>query len=178
MQDYGAKGFPIPMRKTTAGAMLKNWSTLPGASLLLLAALGGCAGTQPAPPPPPATPADEQTVLGLEQQWCEAFRGGDSAAVARIEDDGYTYTGLHDEAGTRADDLAQIRNRSVEYSRYENREQSTQLDGASIVVTGISTLEGMAGDRPFKMEVRFTDTFVRRGGEWKATTRRVTTLAP
>jgi ketosteroid isomerase-like protein len=173
------KAAPIPMRKTTTETVAQNRGALSGTGLLLLAALCGCADAPVAPPPPtPATPADEQAVLSLEQQWCDAFRGGDSAAIARIEDDGYTYSGLNDDTGTRADDLAQIRNRSIEYSRYENREQTTRLDGAVIVVTGISALEGMAGDRPFKMEVRFTDTFSRRDGEWKATARRVATLTP
>lgn len=166
------------MRRTTTKATGQNRGARSGASLLLLAALSGCTGTPVAPPPPPATPADEQLVLGLEQQWCDAFRGGDGAAIARIEDDGYTYTGLHGDAGTRADDLAQIRNRSVEYTKYENREQNARLAGDSIVVSGISALEGMAGDRPFKMEVRFTDTFLRRGGEWKATARRVAMPGP
>lgn len=166
------------MRKITTNAMEQGRSALSGAGLVVLAALCGCADTPAPPPPPPATLADEQAVLNLETQWCEAFRSGDSAALARIEDDAYSYTGLRAEPGTRADDLGQARNHSVEYSRFENHDQATRIDGDTIVVSGLSSQEGVAGDVPFKLELRFTDTFARRKGEWKATTRQVARLVP
>jgi ketosteroid isomerase-like protein len=148
------------------------------ALIITLAALCACADTPSADAvaAAPASEADGQAVLRLEQDWCEAFRTGNADGVARIEDDRYAYTGIDNEPGTKTDDLAQIRNRSIEYSRYQNRDQAVRLDGARVIVTGITSLEGVNGDRPFKMDVRFTDTFARRGGTWKATTRQVALL--
>jgi ketosteroid isomerase-like protein len=145
---------------------------------ITLATLCACADT-PGPDAAaaaPASDADGQAVLRLEQDWCEALRSGNADRIARIEDDRYAYTGIDNEPGTKADDLAQIRSRSIEYSQCEDRDEAVRLDGARVIVTGVSALEGVTGDRPFKMQVRFTDTFARRGGEWKATARQLALL--
>jgi ketosteroid isomerase-like protein len=162
---------------TFLGMEPSRWPLRAAAAAGLLA-LCACAGAPTAPPRPPASPADGDAVLRLEQDWCEAFLKGDAEGVARIEDDGYVYTNIHAEPGGKADDLAQIRNRSVEYSRYENREQNVRLDADTITVTGVTALEGVSGDIPLKMEVRFTDTFAWRGGAWKATARQVARIQP
>ena len=144
---------------------------------LLLAA---CATPQPAPPPAAAPPVDTTaltaTLLQLEQDWCEARRNGNAATVARIEDESFARTDAAGLVSHRADDLGEIEQRTKEYSRLENREQQVQLRGDSAIVTGISLLEGYAGDKPFKLAVRFTDTFVRRAGAWRAVTEQLTPL--
>ncbi len=148
---------------------------LPGFALPLLVA--ACAAPAPLAPPAAAVPAVATTtdsaaatdsLLQLEHDWRSACRDGDSATVARIEDERYVRTDEQGETSTRADDLGEIEAHSFVYSRLENRDEAVSLRGDTAVVTGVTALEGVAGDRPFKLEVRFTDTFVRRNGDWKA----------
>jgi ketosteroid isomerase-like protein len=147
---------------------------LPGFAFPLL--LAACAAPTPLAPPAAAVPAAASTsdaatataaLLQLEHDWRTACRDGDSATVARIEDERYVRTDEQGDASTRADDLGEIEAHSIVYSQLENRDEAVSLSGDTAVVTGITALEGVAGDRPFKLELRFTDTFVRRGDGWK-----------
>jgi hypothetical protein len=97
--------------------------------------------------------------------------------VARIEDEGFARSGDGGER-SRADDLGEIAAHSVEYSRYENREQAVQLGGGSAVVSGVCVVEGVAGDKPFKRVLRFSDRFAWRGNAWKAISEQLTRLEP
>lgn len=142
--------------------------------------LSACAS--PTPPPaalPPAPPAEvaaaTPVLLQLEHDWREACRSGDSATVARIEDESYVRS---DEQGdtSRADELGEIEAHSVVYSVLENRDEAVSLRGDTATVSGVIAAEGMAAERPFKFELRFTDTFVRRNGSWKAVTSKVRRL--
>lgn len=146
-------------------------------ALLCLATLSACATAPPSPSAPAATsPEDEKAVLQLEQAWCEAFRTNDAEAIARIEDEGYTLTNSRAELSTRTDDIVEAKEHAIEYSKFYNHEQSVRLYGDTAIVTGITSLEGVSGDKPFKLDVRFTDILVRRNGEWKAVAGHVTRI--
>jgi len=137
--------------------------------LLLTACAAPLPTPAPAPAPlPPADPATSAALLELEQAWCVATLVGDSAAVARIEDEGFVRGDTQGNAASREDELKDIEAHSVEYSRCENRELSVNLDGDAAVVSGIRLLEGVSGDLPFKRELRFSDRFARRAEGWKA----------
>ena len=146
-------------------------------ALLCLASLSACA-TTPSSPTVPTTgsPEDEKAVLQLEQAWCEAFRTNDVEAIARIEDEGYTLTNSRAELSTRMDDIVEAKEHAIEYSKFYNHEQSVRLYDDTAIVTGITSLEGVSGDKPFKLDVRFTDILVRRNGEWKAVAGHVTRI--
>jgi hypothetical protein len=135
--------------------------------LLPVLLLAACAAAPPQPPPVPPAAADGAALLQLEGEWREAWRRGDGAAVARIEDESFTRSD-GGETFSRADDLGEIAAHSVEYSRYENREQTVEVTGGSAVVSGVCVMEGVAGDAPFKREWRFTDRFAWRDGAWRA----------
>lgn len=145
-------------------------------AVLSLCSCAAAPAPAPTPTPPANNAADEQAVLQLERDWCEAFRSGNADTVARIEDDSYVFTNSRAELSTKADDVGEIRARSVEYSKFESREQQVRLYGDTAVVTGITALEGVSGDKPFKLDVRFTDTLLRHGTEWKAVAAQVTKI--
>ncbi len=149
-------------------------------AMLGLAALSSCA-VPPAIPPAAtaeaaAAPEDERAILQIEQDWCEAFRTGNAEAIASIEDEAYTLTNSHAELSTREDDLVEVKTHAVEYSSFYKHDQKVRLYGDTAIVSGITSLEGVSGDKPFTLEVRFTDIFVRRNGAWKAVAGHITRL--
>lgn len=150
----------------------------PLAALLLAACAAAPPHALPAPAPPDGAAAGA-ALLQLEAAWREAWRHGDGAVVQRIEDEGFVRNGGEPgENDSRADDLGQIAARAVVYSRYENREQAVQVSGATAIISGICVMEGIAGDKPFKRELRFTDTFAWRDGAWKAVSEQLAPLEP
>ena len=142
---------------------------------LCLLTLTACAAAPPAPATATtANPEDEKAILQVEQNWCEAFRTNNVDAIAAIEDEDYTLTNSRAELSTRSDDIVQAKAHAIEYSKFDNHNQNVRLYGDTAVVTGITSLEGIAGDKPFKLDLRFTDILVRRNGEWKAVAGHVT----
>jgi hypothetical protein len=142
---------------------------LAGLAFLLL--LTACAAQPPGPapaPPPPSDPATGAALLELEQAWCVATLLGDSATMARIEDESFVRSDARGNTVSREDELKEVEAHSVEYSVCENREPSVRVGGDAAVVSGVRLLEGVSGDVPFKRVLRFTDTFVHRPDGWKA----------
>jgi len=142
---------------------------------LCLFTLSACATAPPAPSAAAAaSPQDEKAILRVEQTWCEAFRTNNADTIAAIEDEDYTLTNSRAELSTRTDDIVQAKAHAIEYSQFDNHDQNVRHYGDTAIVTGITSLEGVSGDKPFKLNVRFTDILVHRNGEWKAVARHVT----
>ena len=116
-----------------------------------------------------AAPAasDEEEIRRVEHALCEAFRTGDADTIARLEDETYTLTNTHAEVSTRADDIAEAKKGENRYSEFRNHDTTVRLYGDAAIVIGITSIKGTSAGKPFELDVRFTDTYVRRAGGWK-----------
>src|SRR3954469_11366934 len=115
----------------------------------------------------PSAADDEREIERVERALCEAFRTADAAAIARYEDETYTLTNTHAEVGTRADDIADAKKDAVKYSEFRNHDTSMRLYGDAAVRLGVTSIKGTSAGKPFELDVRFTDTYVRRANGWK-----------
>jgi len=111
--------------------------------------------------------ADEVAIRDVERALCDAIRTGDSAAIARLEDETYTLTDTHAEVSTRADDIADAKKGEIRYAEFNNHDMTVRLYGDAAIVLGITSLQGTFRGTPFALDVRFTDTYVRRSDGWK-----------
>jgi len=50
---------------------------------------------------------------------------------------------------------------------FRNHDTTVRLYGDAAIVLGITSLKGSSGGKPFALDVRFTDTYVRRSDGWK-----------
>jgi ketosteroid isomerase-like protein len=115
----------------------------------------------------PSAADDEQEIRRVEHALCEAFRTGDADTIARIEDETYTLTNTHAEISMRADDIADAKKGGIRYSEFRNHDQTMRLYGDAAIVLGITSLKGTSAGKAFELDVRFTDTYVRRADGWK-----------
>jgi ketosteroid isomerase-like protein len=116
----------------------------------------------------PSAPAgDEAAIRDVERALCEAFRTGNAQTIARLEDETYTLTNTHAEVSTRADDIADAKKGDIKYSEFRNHDTTVRLYGDAAIVLGITSLQGTSAGKPFALDVRFTDTYVRRADGWK-----------
>jgi ketosteroid isomerase-like protein len=49
---------------------------------------------------------------------------------------------------------------------FRNSGMKVRLHGHAAIATGVTTVKGTAAGKPFHAELQFTDTLVRRNGEW------------
>lgn len=124
----------------------------------------------------PSAADDEREIRRVESALCEAFRKGDADTIARLEDETYTLTNTRGQVSTRADDIADAKKGAIRYTEFRNHDTTIRLYGDAAIVLGITSLKGTASGRPFELDARFTDTYVRRADGWKIAASHATRL--
>ena len=110
--------------------------------------------------------ADERAVLDLEEAWARAVVKRDAATFRKILAPGFVYTEddrmqtgdqLLKDITTGTDTVTDARNDRLETHRFDD----------TIIVTGWLVMRGRSGGKPFEHRYRFTDTWLKRGGQWQ-----------
>lgn len=126
-------------------------------------ASGQATGRKPARRP--AASAD-QTLKDLERKWTESFKNQDKAALNSILADDFIFTDEDGQVYNKAQYIEAVAQVKVE--SYSLDDLTTRVSGDTGVVagrwTGKMTVDGKQSSGAF----RFTDTFAKRQGRWRA----------
>lgn len=123
-----------------------------------------------------AASADESALIDLENALSAAFRKGDADFIAKTLDETYTLTNVRAKVSHRADDLDEVRKRDPKYDTFDTHDMTARVFGDTGVVIGVVSLKGTSAGRAFDVDMRFTDTFVRRAGTWRMVAAQVTRI--
>jgi ketosteroid isomerase-like protein len=125
----------------------------------------------------PAQGGDEQQLKDLENKWADAVKSGDTSAVNSMLSDKYVSTESDGTMHTKSDALDLMKKAKVTSSAVSDV-QVHMIDPNTAIVTGVWTGSGTGPDgKPFNATERWTDTFVKEGGQWKAVATQSTALA-
>ena len=161
--------------------------------LLIIAALclgaAPAAAQQPTPAQTPAQPAPqdaqqkpagekvgmasaEQAVMGRVNEFRDALRKGDEAALNTIYADDYTITTDTGGVQTKAQRLAWVKANTARLSGLDFQDLETRVYGDAAVVTGraTSTTDGLNS--------RIIQVWVKQGGTWRLAAGQTTAIAP
>ena len=115
-----------------------------------------------------AAPADDtREIERVERELCDAFRTNDAATIGKLEDETYTLTNTRGEVTTRADDIADAKKAETRYTEFRNHDTTMRLYGDAAIRLGITSIKGISSGKPFTLDVRFTDTYIKRADGWK-----------
>ncbi|MFL6436132.1 MAG: nuclear transport factor 2 family protein [Terriglobales bacterium] len=121
---------------------------------------------QPANPPPQPAQYVQQTLMTLEREISDAINKRDVSLLERILTDDYRLVSANGDAEDKfglLDDIHQ--NRAGTFGQPENMQ--VQINGDRAIVVGERDESvPVARNKVQTARVRFTDTFVRRAGEW------------
>jgi ketosteroid isomerase-like protein len=108
-----------------------------------------------------------QELTALEQAWLEASRQHDGAWMERYLADTYISTDQNGVIYDKAARIARVKNpaRKVESVSYENNK--VQVYGDTAIVTGLTVLKGTFEGKDNSGKFQWTDTWVKRGGQWQ-----------
>jgi ketosteroid isomerase-like protein len=123
-----------------------------------------------------APPSAEQALIDLENTLSAAYLKGDARTVATTLDASYTLTNSRAVVSHRDDDLREVGAGDPRYTVFSTHDMEARVFGDAGVVIGIVSLKGTAQGKPFDVDMRFTDTFVRRDGAWKMVAAQVTPI--
>jgi ketosteroid isomerase-like protein len=108
---------------------------------------------------------DAVAVKGLEEKWTVAANKNDAAAVGSILADTSTLISSDGTMRNKDEALAAMKDRKYESAVEEDIKVNVYGDAA--VATGIWRAKGTEQGKPFEEVERFTDTYVKTGGQWK-----------
>ena len=108
---------------------------------------------------------DATTVKALEEKWAAAASKNDDAAVASILADSITSIGSDGTMRNKSEMVAAMKGRKYESAVEEDIK--VQVFGDAAVATGIWRAKGTENGKAFSETERFTDTYVKMGGQWK-----------
>lgn len=115
------------------------------------------------------TERDEAVLAQIQQALAKAWVGGDRATIERIIAPEWRSIGPDGRASDRASVLADVfEKRAHKILRVEVDDVRVQVFGDAAVVTGRTHGVGEFTGAPYDVVIRFTDTFVRRKGQWHA----------
>ena len=109
---------------------------------------------------------EQQALVEIEKSWAKAITARDTNALDRIMADDFVDTGSLGTISSKADILQAMKSASATPRRNELRDLMVRIYGDAAVVKGLNMVMDQEGN--FLRRVRFTDTFIKRDGEWKA----------
>jgi ketosteroid isomerase-like protein len=137
---------------------------------MLVALLGSATFAADAPQPTRA----EKEVMQVTQDACVAFLNADLVAADALLAPGFTLVNSRAVVQSREEVMAELRNHDPVYSEFRNHSMTAQVFGDAAIVQGITTVKGNSGGQAFDVNVRFTDTLIRRHGKWRLVVSHVT----
>jgi ketosteroid isomerase-like protein len=125
----------------------------------------------------PLRTSPEQALRDTEHQWMEAFKNRDQNTLNRILDEGFSFTDDQGQIFSKTQYI-EAAARAITVESYTSDDMTVRVFGDTAVVagrwTGKMTIEGKDASGAF----RYTDTFVRRVGRWRAVASQNTRVAP
>jgi len=109
----------------------------------------------------------EQELIKLEEEWANAWVKMDYAFFDRIEADDYTWTAPWGEVWTKARDLALLKSGDSVITSWVLSDMKVRVYGDAAVVTGRATVKEMYKGKDVSDQYQWTDTWVKRAGQWK-----------
>ena len=114
------------------------------------------------------TARDEKDVLKLEQEWSAALVKRDVAAIEKIEADDFTLVDPMGNVSTKAQDLANYRDGTIQFESLNSDNLKVRVYGGGAIVTGHLVVKGKYKDTDISGDYLFTDLFERRKNGWQA----------
>jgi ketosteroid isomerase-like protein len=113
---------------------------------------------------------DAGQLLYIEMEWSDADKKGDVAWFERNwADDYYGVNSLTGKLNTKAEDIAEIKNRKDVLDSAVASDMDVRVEGNTGIVTGVYQLKGRDDKgQSFDRRIRFTDVYVKRDGRWLA----------
>ena len=123
-----------------------------------------------------ASPAEEE-VMAVTQAACDAIRLRDLAALEKLLAPEFTLVDPGGAVQPRSQAIDEVKAGDPQYDVFRNHGMVAHIYGDAATVQGITSLKGRSGGQAFEVHVRFTDTLVRVGGQWRLVVSHVTRLA-
>jgi ketosteroid isomerase-like protein len=127
----------------------------------LVCALGLVAGAQET-----SNAAVEGKIIALEKLWNQAYKSGDTKALASILDDSVVLINDDGSVQTKKEFLPTVKATNAQEQQVAPEFLKVYVHGDVAVATGVLRVKGVESGKSYSRRERFVDTWLRKGDNW------------
>jgi ketosteroid isomerase-like protein len=120
---------------------------------------------------------DETKIIALENLWNQVQINHEADAMGKMLDSDFVLTDYDGTVMTKGQFLASIRDNSTQLSAEVSEDMKLHRHGDTVVVTGSTHEKGSDKGKPFVHRGRFTDTWIKKDGQWLCVASQLTLLS-
>ena len=109
---------------------------------------------------------DETKIIALENLWNQMQISHDADAMGKLLDADFVLTDYDGAVLTKGQFLASVRDKSTQLTAEVSEDMKLHRHGDTVVVTGSTHEKGTEKGKPFAHVGRFTDTWIKKDGQW------------
>ena len=109
---------------------------------------------------------DETKIIALENLWNQMQINHDADAMGKMLDSDFVLTDYDGTVISKTQFLASIRDKATQLTVEVSDGMELHRYGDAVVVTGTTREKGTEKGKPFSHQGRFTDTWIKKEGQW------------
>jgi len=109
---------------------------------------------------------DETKIIALENLWNQMQINHDADAMGKMLDSDFVLTDYDGTVFSKDQFLATIRDKSIQVTTEVSEDMKLHRHGDAVVVIGATREKGTEKGKPFSHHGRFTDTWIKKDGQW------------
>jgi ketosteroid isomerase-like protein len=109
---------------------------------------------------------DETKIIALENLWNQMQINHEADAMGKMLDSDFVLTDYDGTVMTKGQFLASIRHTSTQLTIEVSEDMKLHRHGDTVIVTGSTHEKGTEKGKPFVHRGRFTDTWIKKDGQW------------
>jgi|SRR5713226_2325496 len=110
---------------------------------------------------------DETKIIALENLWNQIQINHDADAMGKMLDEDFVLTDYDGSVMSKSQFLASIRDKSYQLIVEASEDMKLHRHGDTVVVTGATHEKGTFKGKPYQHQGRFTDTWIKKDGQWQ-----------
>ena len=109
---------------------------------------------------------DETKIIALENLWNQMQINHDADAMGKMLDSDFVLTDYDGTVYSKGQFLATIRDKSIQVTTEVSEDMKLHRHGDTVVVIGATHEKGTENGKTFSHHGRFTDTWIKKDGQW------------
>jgi ketosteroid isomerase-like protein len=109
---------------------------------------------------------DETKIIALENLWNQMQLNHDADAMGKLLDEDFVFTDYDGTVMSKEQFLESIRDESYQLTIEASENMKLHRHGDTVVVIGATHEKGTYKGKPYQHQGRFTDTWMKKNGQW------------
>ncbi len=115
---------------------------------------------------PAKAEGDETKIIALENLWNQMQINHDADAMGKMLDSDFVLTDYDGTVMSKGQFLASVRDTSNQLTVEVSTDMKLHRHGDTVIVVGATREKGTEKGKPYTHQGRFTDTWIKKDGQW------------